>query len=323
MDARDSNSSTKPASLRWKILRRALLRRPASNPDNQSETGSGVEQISRKATRGFNLIPCSLLENRSEENSDSLSIKDAVSSSRDAPFCYTLPLPNSPQLVLHQRVNDLVDLNDFEVCNRFNIDNTGLVCQWPSEDVLAYYCLSHADMFRHKRVIELGSGYGLAGLVVAIATEALEVVITDGNPQVVDYIQRNVITNSSVFGGTEVKSMVLHWGQENVSDIFNTFDVIIASDCTFFKEFHEGLAETIKFLLKKEGPSEALLFSPKRGDSLEKFLGKVKGSGLNFSIDNKYDTEIWRRHQRFLYGDDSWPNYEMDHCYPLLVKITW
>lgn len=42
--------------------------------------------------------------------------------------------------------------------------------------------------FRHKRIIELGSGYGLAGLVIAAATEALEVVISDGNPQVVDCI---------------------------------------------------------------------------------------------------------------------------------------
>lgn len=39
-----------------------------------------------------------------------------------------------------------------------------------------------------KKVIELGSGYGLAGLVIAAATDALEVVISDGNPQVVDCI---------------------------------------------------------------------------------------------------------------------------------------
>ena len=42
--------------------------------------------------------------------------------------------------------------------------------------------------FRSKRVIELGAGYGLAGLVIAAVTEASEVVITDGNPQVVDCI---------------------------------------------------------------------------------------------------------------------------------------
>lgn len=46
----------------------------------------------------------------------------------------------------------------------------------------------HLNSFRSKKVIELGSGYGLAGFVIAAATGASEVVISDGNPQVVDCI---------------------------------------------------------------------------------------------------------------------------------------
>lgn len=37
-------------------------------------------------------------------------------------------------------------------------------------------------------MLELGSGYGLAGLAVAASTNAAEVVISDGNPQVVGCI---------------------------------------------------------------------------------------------------------------------------------------
>lgn len=48
--------------------------------------------------------------------------------------------------------------------------------------------LHFPNFSRSKRVIELGSGYGLAGLVTAAITEAVEVVISDGNPQVVDCI---------------------------------------------------------------------------------------------------------------------------------------
>ncbi|KAL6959930.1 calmodulin-lysine N-methyltransferase [Sarracenia purpurea var. burkii] len=193
---------------------------------------------------------------------------------------------------------------------------------WPSEDVLAYYCLSHADIFRSKKVIELGSGYGLAGLVIAAATEASEVVISDGNPRVVDYIQRNINANSGAFGGTIVNSMILHWDQGENSDNSNTFDVVVASDCTFFKEFHKGLAQTVKFLLKNNGPSEAIFFSPKRGDSLDEFLVEIKRSGLRFSVSEIYDKEVLRRHQGFISGNDAWPNYEKDHCYPLLVRIA-
>lgn len=92
---------------------------------------------------------------------------------------------------------------------------------------------------------------------------------------------------------------------------------------TFFKEFHEGLAHTVKSLLKRSETSEAIFFSPKRGTSLDKFLEKIKEFGLHFSVTENYDGEVWKLHQRFLNGDDSWPNYEKDHCYPLLVRITF
>ncbi|KAL5173132.1 Calmodulin-lysine N-methyltransferase [Glycine soja] len=103
---------------------------------------------------------------------------------------------------------------------------------WPSEDVLALYCLSHEDIFRSKKVIELGSGYGLAGFVIAAATEATEVVISDGNSQVVDYTQRNIEANSGAFEDTVVKSMTLDWNQEDTSNVADTFDITIAIDCS-------------------------------------------------------------------------------------------
>jgi 16S rRNA G527 N7-methylase RsmG len=59
---------------------------------------------------------------------------------------------------------------------------------WPAEEILTYFCVLHPDLFQKKRVIELGAGYGLAGLAIAACTEASEVLLTDGNPQVVDCI---------------------------------------------------------------------------------------------------------------------------------------
>ncbi|KAL8547745.1 hypothetical protein ACS0TY_007176 [Phlomoides rotata] len=94
--------------------------------------------------------------------------------------------------------------------------------------------------------------------------------------------------------------MILHWDQHELSDISGTFDIIVASDCTFFKKFHKGLARTIRCLLKEHGPSRAILFSPKRGDSLDKFLVEVKESGLHFTITETYDSEIWRRHKNII-----------------------
>ncbi|KAE8010628.1 hypothetical protein FH972_006983 [Carpinus fangiana] len=287
-----SRTTAKASSLRWQILRQALLRRPPP------------------------LIP---VDDDAVLASGSLK---RPGQAREARMCYTLPVDGAPRIFLTQRVNERADLGDFEICNRYNIDNTGLVCHWPSEDVLAYFCLSQADMFRYKRVIELGSGYGLAGLVIAAITEASEVVISDGNPQVVDYIQRNIDANTGAFGATRVKSMTLHWDQEEIPNLSNAFDVIIASDCTFFKEFHNGLARIIKLLLNKAGPSQAIFFSPKRGNSLDKFLETINQNGLFFSVTENYDAEVWKRHQAFMDCKNSWTSYERDHCYPVMVRIT-
>ncbi|XP_023517689.1 calmodulin-lysine N-methyltransferase [Cucurbita pepo subsp. pepo] len=311
---------TKASSLRWKILRQALIPRSSSCNDDQSEMDA--KRISRRTTNGFNLIPSLITDDIGDEGTDGFSVSRSSDHRRDRRVCYTLPIDGAPKLFLKQRMDDVADLDDFKICNKYDIDNTGLVCHWPSEDVLAYFCLLHSDLFRCKRVIELGSGYGLAGLVVAASTEASEVVITDGNPQVVEYIQHNIAINSKAFGGTRVDSLTLHWNQEEVSNISGSFDLIIASDCTFFKDYHRGLARMVMSLLKKVESSEAIFISPRRGDSLVKFLEEIKANGLHFSVIEEYDAEVWKRHEKFSNGDDSWPGYEKDHCYPLLVRIT-
>ncbi|XP_058767141.1 calmodulin-lysine N-methyltransferase [Vicia villosa] len=313
----ENRTNEKASSLRWKILRQALLSNPSPpNPDEQSHLS--IKRISRRTSHGFNLIPSHVVNDEHSSN------KCNGSSTKDARVCYTLPIPDAPQLFLRQRVDNHADLSDFQTCNKYNIDNTGLVCNWPSEDVLAHYCLSHRDKFRSKKVIELGSGYGLAGFVIAAVTEASEVVISDGNPLVVDYTQRNIEANSGAFGNTIVKSMMLHWNQEDISSVADNFDIIVASDCTFFKDFHRDLARIVKHLLSKTKSSEAIFLSPKRGNSLDLFLEVAKENGLHISVTENYDKEVWKRHERFMNGadKDSWPSYETGHCYPLLIRIT-
>ncbi|KAF5735947.1 pentatricopeptide repeat-containing protein [Tripterygium wilfordii] len=56
--------------------------------------------------------------------------------------------------------------------------------------------------------------------------------------------------------------------------------------------------------------------------SLYKFLKEIEKNGLHFTVTETCDAEVSKRHQCFMNGDDSWPGYERDHCYPLLVRIT-
>uniref|UniRef100_A0A164W0Z9 Calmodulin-lysine N-methyltransferase n=1 Tax=Daucus carota subsp. sativus TaxID=79200 RepID=A0A164W0Z9_DAUCS len=258
MSEKKGGAAPKASTLRWTILRRALL--PRSHITDKHNSEIGIERVSRKTSHGFSLIPSCLIENRNDTSSSS----SLIDSKEAACFCYTLPVPNAPKLFLFQRFSSFDVLGDFEICNRYDIDNTGLV-----------------------------------------------------------YIQHNIDANSGAFGPSKVKSLMLHWNKEEISDISNKFDIVVASDCTFFTEFHKGLVQTLVNLLKSEGPSTAIFFSPKRGDTFDKFVAEVKEIGLHYSIDEIYDTEIWRQHQDFVRGDDSWPNYDKDHCYPFSDPFGW
>lgn len=93
---------------------------------------------------------------------------------------------------------------------------------------------------------------------------------------------------------------------------------------TFFKQFHEGLARTVKSLLKHSATSQAIFLSPKRGDSLEKFMGIIKENGLRCELIENYDPTVWNLHKKYVSGADrTWPNYDKEHCYPLLVRISY
>ncbi|WVZ56191.1 hypothetical protein U9M48_006759 [Paspalum notatum var. saurae] len=329
--ARSRGHGASNASKRWGILRRALLDRSSSSraldgTSSDHQIKHNTNNISRKVSRGFNLIECHPLPISQLVKSPGNSIngnENDFGCQKDVYVCYKLPGGGSSKLDLVYRREDSLELNDIEASNRYNIDTTGLVCCWPSEEVLAYYCIGHSDMFRSKKVLELGSGYGLAGLVIAASTDADEVVISDGNPQVVGYIQKNISINAERFGETKVKSMILHWDKEQASEILNTFDIVVASDCTFFKQFHVSLAQTVKSLLKHSATSQAIFLSPRRGDSLDKFLGIIKENGLSCEVIENYDHTVWDLHNKYVAGEDrTWPNYDKEHCYPLLVRIS-
>ncbi|XP_078448294.1 S-adenosyl-L-methionine-dependent methyltransferases superfamily protein [Wolffia australiana] len=317
-----SLASSRASSLRWKLLREALQAKSSALPAEDGSPHRNTNLVSRRTSSHFNMIPGFCISGNIFGDSEvPREIRNPVSE-RDVIILYKLPSETSPSLYLMQRMERGIDLRDFEISNRFNIDNTGLICSWPSEDVLAYFCLKKKHMFSGKKVIELGSGYGLAGLTIAVGTDACEVIISDGNPQVVDYLRHNIKNNKKSFGDTKATAVELHWDQELPQSLLHSFDLVIASDCTFFKEYHEALAVTLKSLLRTSEGSAALVLSPRRGDSIDKFLARVNAIGLSSEIVENYDPEVWRRHIQFLNGEDqSWPNYDKDHCYPLLITL--
>lgn len=124
-------------------------------------------------------------------------------------------------------------------------NNTGNVCIWPSEEILAVYCLEHLEEFQKKSVMELGCGKGpLAGLMVAVNCDTVQrVVFTDGNEQSVANVKTSLPMNKANLGTTHVEASTLAWDRElDLSHFTSTpFDLIICADCFFFDAVREDL----------------------------------------------------------------------------------
>ena len=195
-------------------------------------------------------------------------------------------------------------------------NNTGNVCVWPSEEVLARYCLRNPEQFRGKSVIELGGGMScLAGLLLALTGVPSSVRLTDGNKTSVENVRRIIEANRMKFGAVHVSEDVLLWDKDFLSSDYPKFDFVICADCLFFVELHECLSRVIQKLLRPGGT--ALLFNPRRSGSLAQF---VKTAGWYFFVREveRYDEVVWERH---CLAQDSSEVYKPDLHYPILLTL--
>ncbi|KAI0236964.1 Methyltransferase-like protein 23 [Lamellibrachia satsuma] len=124
---------------------------------------------------------------------------------------------------------------------------------WPCAVVLAQYVWHHRDRVKGQRIIELGAGTALPGVLAARL--GAHVTLSDAChlPHCLENCHRSCQTN----GLMSVEVIGLTWGQFSPEMLqLGLVDVILGSDCFYDGKDFEDVLVTVKYLLEKNQKAE-------------------------------------------------------------------
>ncbi|HEX8288924.1 MAG TPA: methyltransferase domain-containing protein [Pyrinomonadaceae bacterium] len=146
------------------------------------------------------------------------------------------------------------------------------VTLWASAIALTHEIASRGDAFRGTRVLELGAGTGLPGIVAA--TLGAQVVQTDRSELVMSLCKRNILLNDV----QTIEQRIVDWTDWNDA---TQYDWIIGSDILYGEDMHSQLRHIFESNLQPGG--KILLSDPFRGTSI-KLLEALEADGWGFTI---------------------------------------
>ncbi|KAI8906497.1 putative methyltransferase-domain-containing protein [Powellomyces hirtus] len=168
---------------------------------------------------------------------------------------------------------------------------------WPSALVLSAYVHFLGSAFRGKRVLELGCGTALPGLVAA-KLGAAQVVLTDSRqlPHVLANTELAVRANRCE---ETCAVAALEWGEfpPLVGDPC-AFDYVLGADVFYEPEMFDTLLATVVYILKKSPPSAAFITAYQERSSRRSVQHLLDRYGLTCTLVDKADFGGW--------GGDTW-----------------
>lgn len=293
------------ARKRWKILARAIKKNGKNCLDNDDSTEKSIEDEIFVSVRRFNTFDLVKQDQISSEDKENL-----IGHSKNW-YTYKLTVNSFNYMVNIHHINRPVTATDL-----MGFNYTGNVCVWPSEEALAFYCMSNVDSFNGKMVLELGGGMTcLAGLLIAKYATPHGVHLTDGNALAVENVKRTCRLND--INNCYIKCSVLKWEQISLCQ-FETekFDYILCADCLFFDEARSALVDAIWHFLADSGI--CYVMAPRRGQTFDLFVECAMRKSLVCNVLARYDERIWERHLELKKSNF----YEENIHYPILVQLT-
>ncbi|WRT70527.1 uncharacterized protein IL334_007525 [Kwoniella shivajii] len=169
---------------------------------------------------------------------------------------------------------------------------------WAAGEVLSRYISYRYSIdptiLRNKKVLELGSGTGLVGIVAGLLDPSSEVWVTD-QEILLDLMEINAELNipspipiptptwttsniTSVIGRRNVHAVELNWGEDlSDSDIpIEEIDLVLAADCVYFEPAFPLLIKTLCDLAPVGKEMDILFCWKKRRNADKRFFSMLK-----------------------------------------------
>jgi len=160
-------------------------------------------------------------------------------------------------------------------------ESTGLTI-WTSSQILSGYLIDKPHHVRGKRVLELGAGLGLCG-IVAHKLGAHQVLATDGDVDVLHNLRYNVQQNKNENDSQHLSCQQLVWGHAlgEFTRRHKKQSVILATDVFYSTALVNTLWRTVDYLLEHDGKF-LLGFAP-HSVSIEHVLDEANEWGFTWA----------------------------------------
>lgn len=178
---------------------------------------------------------------------------------------------------------------------------------WPAAEVLGAYIAAHysdpaSSPWNGNTIVELGSGTGLVGFLVAkLGLHGTQVYVTDQIPML-SLMQENQDLNDlpashegSNANATTVQVEELNWGEPIPAIIPSKPDVLLLADCVYLESAFEPLVQTMTELSTKD--TEILFCYQKRRKADKRFFIYLKKHFIFKDVDDDdpQRTVLYRR----------------------------
>lgn len=171
---------------------------------------------------------------------------------------------------------------------------------WEASIVLSRFIVKNKEMFKDKKIIELGTGCGLIGLASLHFTDCSSFTFSDYQDNVLKNLEVNIKLNASHCNTTNITSIIegrytiekIDW-RDYANYNRQCYDYVLGSELVYSGGYIEELVKLIKNLLSPDG--KALIAMPEKRMMTSTFLKFIEENGLKFKYSPMNDSYLLAR----------------------------